>query len=403
MLPPSRIYLGSRRRQPTKRPPVCAASLWVKQKFPDYRGAMDELKYTPLYHEHQRLGAQMAPFGGWLMPIQYPAGILAESKWCRGAASLFDISHMGEFYFKGDIQASGLERMFSCNLAKIPVGKGRYGFLLNDAGGIIDDLIIFRFSADELMIVVNAATTEKDFKVIRSGLRGEIVFTDISAETAKLDIQGPLSREVLVKFLGESIVQMPYFGFKRMEVLGSEAIVSRTGYTGELGYEIYLKSDTFMEAWHRLLADERVKPAGLGARDVLRLEMGYSLYGSDIDETTSPLEAGLGQFVDFGKEFVGRDVLVRQQQQGLARERVAFRVSSRRSPRHDYEIFHDNNKVGRVTSGVFSPMLGCGIGLGYVSPEAAKPGTSLVIRHDTTSMDATAVDLPFYAKGSLRK
>jgi len=363
---------------------------------------MPELKQTPLFSEHQRLNAQMGPFGGWIMPIQY-AGILSESKWCREAASLFDISHMGEFYFKGDFQTSGLESLFSCSIAKIPVSRGRYGFLLNDAGGIIDDLIVFRLSSDELMIVVNAETTEKDFRVIRSGLREESVFTDISAATAKLDIQGPLSRDVLVTLLGESVRQIPYFGFKKMEVFGLEAIVSRTGYTGELGYELYLEPDAIEDLWRRFLADERVRPAGLGARDVLRLEMGYSLYGSDIDETISPLEAGLGQFVDFSKEFVGKESLVRQQQQGLARSRVAFRVNSRRSPRHDYQIYHADAPVGRVTSGVFSPMLGCGIGIGLVVPESAAPGTSLVIRHEMTSMEATVVSLPFYTEGSLKR
>jgi aminomethyltransferase len=310
---------------------------------------------------------------------------------------------MGEFYFKGDLEASGLESLFSCSIAKIPVNRGRYGFLLNDAGGIIDDLIIFRLSSDELMIVVNAETTEKDFQVIRSGLCGECVFTDISDATAKLDIQGPLSRDVLVTLLGESVRQIPFFGFKKMEVFGTEAIVSRTGYTGELGYELYLERDAIEDLWRRFLADERVRPAGLGARDVLRLEMGYSLYGNDIDETISPLEAGLGQFVDFSKEFVGRVSLVRQQQQGLARSRVAFRAHSRRSPRHDYQIFHADVPVGRVTSGVFSPMLGCGIGIGLVVPESTAPGTSLVIRHEMTSMEATVVSLPFYTDGSLRK
>ena len=362
---------------------------------------MEEMKKVPLFSDHQRLGAQMALFGGWVMPIQYE-GILSESKWCRESASLFDISHMGEFYFKGDVEASGLERLFSCDIAKIPVGRGRYGFLLNDAGGIVDDLIIFRLSCDEFMIVVNAATTEKDFQVILSGLHGDSIFTDISAATAKLDLQGPKSREVLAELFGESIRQCPYFGFSKMDLFGSEALVSRTGYTGELGYEIYLKSDSVAECWRRLLQDERVKPAGLGARDILRLEMGYSRYGSDIDESTTPLEAGLGQFVDLSRDFVGRDALLGQQQQGLARIRVAFRVNSRRSPRHDYQIFRAGARVGHVTSGVFSPILGCGIGVGFVSPEAALPGLSLEIRHETTSMAATVVRLPFYTEGSLR-
>jgi aminomethyltransferase len=344
----------------------------------------------------------MAPFGGWLMPIQY-SGILAESAWCRENASLFDTCHMGEFLFRGDFAASGLERLFSCRLETIPIGRGRYGFLLNEAGGIVDDLVIFRLSNDEAMIVVNAGTTEKDFGTIRSGLKGDHVFTDISHETGKLDIQGPLSREVVEKVCGTSAAGIPYFGFRKMDFSGAEAIVSRTGYTGELGYEIYADKDLMGEIWRRFLSDDRVKPAGLGARDVLRQEMGYCLYGSEIDETTTPLEADLAQFVDFGKDFIGRDVLIRQQQEGPSRLRVAFRVSSRRSPRHDYQIYQGEQLVGRVTSGVFSPMLGCGIGMGYVRPDAAAPGTTLTIRHEAVSMEAEVIKLPFYGSGSLRK
>ncbi len=363
---------------------------------------MQDLKLTPIFQEHQGLGAQMAPFAGWLMPMQY-SGILAESRWCREAASLFDTCHMGEFYFRGDFGSSGFERLFSCRVETIPVGRGRYGFLLNDAGGIIDDLVIFRLSADEVMIVVNAEPAEKDFRAISAGLKGDFVLTDISSETGKLDIQGPMSMDVLEKLCGTSAAQIPYFGFRKMDIFGAEAIVSRTGYTGELGYEIYVNCDATAEYWRRFLADERVKPAGLGARDVLRLEMGYCLHGSDISETTTPLEAGLAQFVDFGKDFVGRDALIRRQEEGLSRTRVAFQVNSRRSPRHDYQIYHNDRPVGQVTSGVFSPMLGCGIGMGYVRPEAAAPGTSLVIRHETTSMEATVTELPFYRGGSLRK
>jgi aminomethyltransferase len=363
---------------------------------------VEDIKQTPLLREHQALGAQMLPFGGWLMPIQY-SGILAESTWCRENASLFDTCHMGEFRFRGDFAASGIERLFSCRLETIPVGRGRYGFLLNDAGGIVDDLVIFRLSDNEAMIVVNAGTTEKDFRAIRSGLKDDHVLEDISPETGKLDIQGPLSRETLEKVCGISVADIPYFGFKKIDIFGEEAIVSRTGYTGELGYEIYSNNEAIGEYWRRLLSDDRVKPAGLGARDVLRQEMGYCLYGSDIDETITPLEADLAQFVDFSKDFIGRDVLIRQQEDGVSRIRVAFRVNSRRSPRHHYQIFRGDQLVGHVTSGVFSPMLGCGIGMGYVTPEAAAPGTSLVIRHEAVSMEAEVTNLPFYKGGSLRR
>ena len=361
---------------------------------------MEELKSTPLVTEHVSLKALMAPFGGWNMPIQYE-GILAERRWCREQAALFDICHMGEFHFKGDFVAGGLENVFTFSVASIPVGRSRYGFLLNADGGVIDDLIVFRLAEDEAMIVVNAATIAKDFAAIRERLAGG-EFRDISAETAKLDLQGPLSRDVLVKTLGPQIARIPYFRFIRTEVLGVPAIVSRTGYTGELGYEIFLPAGKVKELWDLLLADERVKPAGLGARDVLRLEVGYSLYGSDIDEATTPLEAGLAAFVNLDKQFVGREALMRQQSEGLPRVKAAFQVNSRRSPRHHYEICFEGESVGNVTSGVFSPMLGCGVGIGFVKPEVAVIGAPLTIRHEKVSMEATVVELPFYKGGSLR-
>jgi aminomethyltransferase len=361
---------------------------------------MADLKMTPLCQEHQRLKALMAPFGGWQMPIQYE-GIIAEHKWCREQASLFDICHMGEFLFLGDIQASGLEEVFTFSVSSIPVGRSRYGFLLNEQGGIIDDLIVFRLAEDAVMIVVNAATIANDFAVIKGRLRGG-TFENVSAATGKLDLQGPLSREVLLKAFGPAIGQLPYFKFSKMSILGVEAIVSRTGYTGELGYEIFLPAAKVVELWQMLLADERVKPAGLGARDVLRLEVGYSLYGSDIDETTTPLEAGLGAFVNFDKEFIGKAALLKQQQEGIKRLKTAFKVNSRRSPRHHYEICFEGGSVGSVSSGVFSPMLGCGVGMGYVNPHVAVLGAPLTIRHENVSMEATVVELPFYKGGSLR-
>lgn len=360
-----------------------------------------ELKATPLVQEHQRMNALMAPFGGWNMPIQYE-GIIAEHRWCREKAALFDICHMGEFLFRGDIEASGLENVFTFSVKTIPVGRSRYGFLLNERGGIIDDLIAFRLAEDEVMIVVNAATIDNDFAVIGSRLAPGSDFTNISAATGKLDLQGPLSRDILAAKLVPEIASIPYFKFIRTSLLGVDAIVSRTGYTGELGYELFLPADKVVELWNLLLADERVKPAGLGARDVLRLEMGYSLYGSDIDETTTPLEAGLMAFVNLDKEFVGKDSLLKQRQEGVSRCKISFRGNSRRSPRHHYEIVCNGAVSGSVTSGVFSPMVGCGIGMGYVKPEATALGTPLVIQHENVKIEATVVELPFYDGGSVR-
>jgi len=362
---------------------------------------MEDVKNTPLVAKHQALQALMAPFGGWLMPIQY-AGIIAEHKSCREQAALFDICHMGELLFTGDIEGDGLEDVFTFSVKKIPVGRSRYGFLLNDRGGIVDDLIVFRLAEDQAMVVVNAATTDKDFAVISSRLRPGADLTNITDVTGKLDLQGPLSRQVLVETFGDEFAAIPFFKFVKAKVLGVDAIVSRTGYTGELGYEIFIPVQKVGELWDTFMKDPRVSPAGLGARDLLRLELGYSLYGSDIDEHTTPLSAGLASFVDLGKEFPGKKALLKEQAEGSQRVKIAFRVDSRRSPRHDYAIFLGNREVGKVTSGAFSPTLGCGIGLGYVSPEAASTGTSLVIRHDRVELQGVVVELPFYREGSLR-
>ncbi|MFZ2949817.1 MAG: glycine cleavage system aminomethyltransferase GcvT [Desulfuromonadaceae bacterium] len=360
----------------------------------------DQLQATPISGRHRALHALMAPFGGWDMPIQYE-GIIAEHGWCRTQAALFDICHMGEFLFQGDFDASGLEDVFTFSVKTIPVGRSRYGFLLNERGGIIDDLIVFRLADDKVMIVVNAATAPKDFAAIKGRLKGGD-FTDITAATGKLDLQGPLSRYVMVELFGEEVATIPYFKFITINILGVPAIVSRTGYTGELGYEIFIPSEKVCELWDLFLQDERVKPAGLGARDVLRLEVGYSLYGSDIDEETTPLEADLEGFVNFEKAFVGREALLRLKEQGVPRKKVAFEVAGRRSPRHHYEICFEGETVGSVTSGVFSPMLGAGIGIGFVTPELTSIGTPLTIRHERVSMEATVCELPFFRDGSLR-
>jgi len=361
---------------------------------------METMQQTILNSRHRDLKALMAPFGGWDMPIQYE-GIIAEHKWCREQAALFDICHMGEFLYEGDIVAGGLEAVFTFSVKTIPVGRSRYGFLLNENGGIIDDLIVFRMAEEKVMVVTNAATADNDFNVIASRLTGG-AFTNITAATGKLDLQGPLSREVLVGLFGSRIAEIPYFKFIEMELLGVPAIVSRTGYTGELGYEIFLPTEKTCELWDLLLQDPRVKPAGLGARDVLRLEVGYSLYGSDIDESTTPLEAGLEMFVNFDKEFVGKGALLAQKEQGVTRRKVAFQVNGRRSPRHHYEIDFAGQAVGTVTSGVFSPMAGGGVGIGFVTPDCTAIGTPLTVRHDRVSMEATVCELPFYRGGSLR-
>ena len=376
-----------------------------------------DMKLTRLYGEHKKLLARFAPFGGWYMPISYE-GILAEHKAARESAAVFDICHMGEFVFRGD--AAELDSAVTRNVSSLPAGKSRYGFLLNDKGGIIDDLIIFRTGEEEFMIVVNAATAENDYEVLKKRLMSiesqplslslpishesqplSPSLTDISAETAKIDLQGPLSRDVLKETLGIDTA-LKYFNFAHFEILGGKALISRTGYTGELGYEIFINSSKAVELWSKLLSDGRVKAAGLGARDILRLEMGYSLYGHDIDENTTPAEAGLDMFVDYDKDFAGKKALLSRKAAGAAKKKVAFKSEGRRSPRAHYRILSGGKDIGEVTSGVFSPSLSCGIGLGFV--EASLPVISDIMISDggRVELKAKITDAPFLKETSLR-
>ena len=359
---------------------------------------MSDMKLTPLYGEHKKLGARLAPFGGWYMPISYE-GILAEHKACRESAALFDICHMGEFVFKGE--AEELDKAVTQNVSNLAEGKSRYGFILNDKGGITDDLIIFRISENEFMIVVNAATAENDYEALNKLLRsGEL--SDISGETAKIDIQGPFSRDVLKETLGLDI-GLKYFNFGHFDVLGEKALISRTGYTGELGYEIFINSVKAVELWNKLLGDERVSPAGLGARDILRLEMGYSLYGHDIDAETSPDEAGLNMFVNYDKDFSGKKALLARKAEGQKKKKIAFKTEGRRSPRSHYRILSDGKDIGEVSSGVFSPGLSCGIGLGFVKPGFVEMGDDITISDGKrVELKGEITEVPFLKETSLR-
>jgi len=302
---------------------------------------------------------------------------------------------------EADLSSSNLSGLLTVNLAKMPHGSCRYGFLLNEQAGIIDDLVIYRISASSWMIVVNAATTEGDFAYLRENLSGAKRLENVSAGLGKLDLQGPASGDVLAAFAGEGIRKLGYYAFGHFDVLGENIIVSRTGYTGEIGYELYMPNANIPRLWDELLGDSRVRPIGLGARDTLRLEMGYSLYGHDIDENTTPLEAGLGCFIDWGKEFAGKKSLLAQKERGLARRMVYFAADSRRSPRHGYRIIFKDNDVGRVTSGSFSPSLGIGIGMGYVT-EDIREGENIVLKENSVSINAKLTGKPFYKNGSAK-
>jgi len=359
------------------------------------------LKNTPLLDEHKRLGAKLAPFGGWLMPIQY-SGIISEHLWCRSSAALFDICHMGEIKIHGDPEENGMENILTVSLHRMKVGSCHYAFMLDEHGGIIDDVVIYRLKDWDWMLVVNASTAEGDYAHIKKHLFFGTKLENVSNKTAKLDLQGPLSREVLKVILGEDFRKLGYYTFGKFKLLGEEAIISRTGYTGELGFEFYLSNQKVAELWNLLLKDPRVKPGGLGARDTLRLEVGYPLYGQDIDRNFTPIQAGLGSFVDLNKNFIGKTALLDRRAKAQSKKLVCFITESRRSPRHNYKIYSGDKEIGFVTSGSFSPSLSCGIGMGYVDQEYEEEGTKITVKDAAVEIEAIITKKPFYKKGTAR-
>jgi len=356
---------------------------------------MEELLKTPLYERQQALKTKNVSFCGWDMPIQFD-GIIAEHGHCRNDVALFDTSHMGEFFFKGDIETSGINEATSVNIAALAVGKCKYGFLLNEEGGVIDDLIIYRLSDDELMIVVNAATRANDLKVL-TGRISNATLEDKSTQYAKLDVQGPKSKEILEKYFGETLDALGFFSFAQTTVFESECILSRTGYTGELGFELYVDAETSVKLWDALIEDG-AKPAGLGARDILRLEMGYSLYGNDLSETITPLEANLGKFVNLKRDYVGKEALLAQKEAGLRRILLPFKTTTRRAARRDFEVYQNDKKVGVVTSGAFSPILNVGVGLAMIDTDGFDNTQSIELRDKRSSIEANIATLPFITK-----
>ena len=357
------------------------------------------LKKTPLCETHVSMGAKMAPFGGWLMPIQYD-GILAEHAHTRNEVSVFDICHMGEFLIEADPVSSGLDRVVTQTIVSMPIGSCRYGFILNEIGGILDDLIVYRMKDKSWMIVVNAATIASDEKHFLKNMTGKYSFKNVSDETGKLDVQGPKSKEILLSIFGDGINSLKYYTFKEFLLWGERCIVSRTGYTGELGYEIYIPASRVVELWNLLLKDKRVKPVGLGARDTLRLEIGYPLYGHDLDAMHTPLEASFDRFVDLTKDFIGKSALLEEKKNGLKENLISFKSETRRSPRNGFGIFLEGRRIGTVTSGSFSPSLSVGIGMGYVS-EKLEIGAQITVKEGAVEIPATIVKKPFYNKTSL--
>ena len=359
------------------------------------------IRNTPLRDSHARLGAKFTDFGGWNMPVQYK-GIIHEHQHTRSAVSVFDICHMGEFLLKGAQARRDLGRLISNSVERIRVGQCRYGLLLNESGGILDDLITYRLEEETYMLVVNACTTERDAGWIRDHLSPGTVFRELSDETAKIDVQGPRVLEALSDATDIPLRRLAYFHFQQGKLWEFEVLISRTGYTGELGYELYVNPDAAETIWERLLEHPLVEPAGLGARDTLRLEMGYPLYGQEMDEYRTPFEAGLDAYVKPEKDFIGRDALLRQRTEGITQTLVGLLLEGRQSARHGFPIFWEGVQVGEVTSGSFSPSLGRAVSLGYVPWDHRAPGTRFEILSGRRTLPAEVVPLSFYKKGTVR-
>ncbi|QEC77212.1 glycine cleavage system aminomethyltransferase GcvT [Mucilaginibacter ginsenosidivorax] len=358
------------------------------------------MKNTALTDVHIKAGAKMVPFAGYNMPVQY-VGINAEHETVRKAVGVFDVSHMGEFILKGDNALDLIQRVTSNDAAKLYDGKVQYSCLPNENGGIVDDLLVYRIDEKTYMLVVNASNIDKDWNWISRYNTKGVDMKNISDRTSLLAIQGPKAAEALQSLTDVDLVSMEYYTFKKGSFAGVDnVLISATGYTGAGGFEIYFDNQYAEQIWEAIFkAGEAfgIKPIGLGARDTLRLEMGFCLYGNDIDDTTSPLEAGLGWVTKFNKEFTNAEALQQQKQTGVSKKLVGFEMIDRGIPRHDYPIVDaDGNTIGKVTSGTQSPSLQKAIGMGYVDSAFAKEGTEIFISIRDNKIKAKIVKPPFY-------
>ncbi|KAA3625619.1 MAG: glycine cleavage system aminomethyltransferase GcvT [Flavobacterium sp.] len=358
------------------------------------------MKNTALSHIHEALGAKMVPFAGYNMPVSYE-GVNAEHETVRNAVGVFDVSHMGEFLITGPNALDLIQKVCSNDASKLVDGQAQYSCFPNENGGIVDDLIVYRLDAEKWLLVVNASNIDKDWEWISSHNSMNADMRNLSEDYSLLAIQGPKAVEAMQSLTSVDLSEISFYTFKVADFAGIEhVIISATGYTGSGGFEIYCKNNEVEQVWNKVLeagAHYGIKPVGLAARDTLRLEMGYCLYGNDIDSTTSPLEAGLGWITKFTKDFINSDALLKQKEEGVPRKLVGFQLEERGIPRQGYDIVGDNEEVvGKVTSGTMSPSLNIGIGLGYVPTELSKPGTSIGIQIRKNVVPATVVKLPFY-------
>lgn len=360
------------------------------------------MKNTELYDSHVKLGAKIVPFAGYNMPVQYE-GVTIEHETVRNSVGIFDVSHMGEFLVTGPNALSLIQKVSVNDASKLTIGKAQYSCLTNNTGGIVDDLLIYKIKEEQYLLVVNAANIEKDWNWIVSQNTVKAELRNISDEYSLLAIQGPKTTDALQKLTSVDLNAINYYEFVVGDFAGIEhVIISATGYTGSGGFEIYCKNSEVKQIWDKVLEAGQpygIKPIGLAARDTLRLEMGFCLYGNDINDETSPLEAGLGWIVKFTKDFINSDNLKKQKEEGITKKLVGFEMQERAIPRNGYTIVDEaGNEIGLVTSGTMAPSLNKGIGLGYVPAELAKPGSKIYIQIRKKSVLAEVVKLPFYKK-----
>jgi aminomethyltransferase len=361
------------------------------------------LRRTPLYDRHREAGAKIVDFAGWEMPVQY-TGVIEEHRAVRTAAGLFDVSHMGEVRVRGAGAEAFLQRLTPNDVGKLVPGRAHYSGLLTDRATYVDDILIYRLAADDFLVVVNASNAGRDFEWIAAQaaggaeVAGDVEVIDESDRYALLALQGPKALEILAPLASPDVSGLKYYGFAQGQVAGAPALISRTGYTGEDGFELYLAPEDAPEVWRRLVEAGAV-PAGLGARDTLRLEAAMALYGHEIDDTTTPFEAGLNWVVKLDKgEFLGRDALAAQKAAGIPRKLVGFEVRGRGIARQGHPVVSEGGTVGIVTSGTWSPTFEKALGLAYVPPEMAAPGTPLTIEVRGKALPAVVVETPFYKR-----
>lgn len=357
------------------------------------------MKNTSLSHVHEKLGAKMVPFAGYNMPLQYK-GLTDEHLAIRNAVGVFDVSHMGEFIIRGNGALDLIQKISTNDASVLTPGKVQYSCMPNGKGGIVDDLLIYKLEGDAYMLVVNASNIDKDWNWIKSHNTFGAEMIDISDKTSLLAIQGPKATDAIASLTKMDLEGMKYYTFEKGEFAGRPNIlVSATGYTGSGGFEIYCDNEHAEHIWNEVMKageGNGIMPAGLGARDTLRLEKGFCLYGNDIDDTTSPIEAGLGWITKFTKDFVDSDKLKIQKEEGVNRKLVAFKMIDRGIPRQDYELQNNaGENVGKVTSGTSSPSLKYGIGMGYIQKEYAKIGNEIFVAIRNKSLKAEIVKLPF--------